>query len=78
MLPIGVESALGIVVALGAIALSFWALEAFRWDRVVRDPKAPQAVWLRLLVSVALGGSAAVFLMAYVRWATGLVYLFQR
>ncbi|MBE3597002.1 MAG: DUF1146 domain-containing protein [Hydrogenibacillus sp.] len=78
MLPIGVESALGIGLALIAITLSYWALDAIHWEKILRlQPKAAQAVWLRLLVSIALGGGVAVFLIYYVRWALGLTLLFD-
>lgn len=60
---------LQIGLTLGCIALAFWALQAFRFDLFLKNPRSGQAKTLMILLSVVLGYGTAEFLMVYGSWA---------
>lgn len=72
----GVTGLVNIVVSLALIALSWWALQSFRFDLFVKDHKSSQAKLLQILLSLALGHGVARFFMDYLGWSSMLRYLF--
>jgi uncharacterized integral membrane protein (TIGR02327 family) len=59
-----------IFVALASIALCWWALQGFKFERFVTYPGSPQAKVLHLVLAVILGHQFARFILDYVSWAT--------
>jgi uncharacterized integral membrane protein (TIGR02327 family) len=56
---------LNISVSIICIAVSWWALQAFRFDLFVKKPDSPQAKLLQILLSIFLGSGVSRFLMEY-------------
>lgn len=70
-------SSLGsILLALACIALSWWALQQFRFDLFVRQPRSGQAKMLQILVSIVLGYQLTRFILDYFGWSGLLKGLF--
>lgn len=72
----GLTGLINIFISLVFIALSWWALQVFRFDLFFQDYKSPQAKLLQIFVSLALGHSVARFFMDYLGWSTMLKHLF--
>jgi uncharacterized integral membrane protein (TIGR02327 family) len=52
-----------------SIAVSWWALQSFRFDMLLKNPKGAQAKALQILLSIALGYQIAQFLIDYSHWS---------
>lgn len=59
-----------VFVALASIAVCWWALLGFKFERFVHHPGSPQAKVLHLVLAVILGYQFARFVLDYVGWAT--------
>lgn len=70
-------SSLGyIVLVLLAIGLSWWALQQFRFDLFLKNPKGPQAKVLQIFLSIVIGYEVAKFLIDYFNWSALLKAMF--
>ena len=69
-------SLIPVFVAVASIALCWWALQGFKFERFVHYPGSPQAKVLHLVLSVILGYQFARFILDYVSWATGFRWMF--
>jgi uncharacterized integral membrane protein (TIGR02327 family) len=65
-----------IVVYILCIGLSWWALQAFRFDVLLKRPKAAQAIMLQILLSIALGHLVASFFIQYLGLSMGFGKMF--
>lgn len=72
----GMTSLVSIAVALVCIGLSWWALQQFRFDLFVKQPKSAPAKMLQVLLSVALGYEIARFILDYFNWSRMLKGMF--
>lgn len=70
------SSLLYIVITIVCIGLAWWALQQFRFDLFVRQPKSGQSKMLQILLSIALGYEAARFLIDYFNWSALLKGMF--
>lgn len=68
---------LNICVTLGCIGISWWALQQFRFDLFVKQPKSAQAKALQVIVSIVLGYLLARFVIDYLSWSTVLKGMFS-
>lgn len=57
------------------IFIAWWALQAFRFDIFVREPKRMKAKVLQLLFAVVLGYQLAKFLLDYAYYTSLLKWL---
>ncbi|WJH36284.1 DUF1146 family protein [Paenibacillus aurantius] len=71
-----VNSLIYILMALICIGFSWWALQQFRFDLFLKNPKSAQAKALQILLSIALGYEAARFLVDYFNWSAMLKGMF--
>ena len=55
-------------VALASIYACWWALQALRFDRFVREPGSRQAKLLHLILAVLLGHTVSAFVIDYLGW----------
>lgn len=69
-------SIVNIVIYLLSIALSWWALQEFRFEVLLRRPKSPAAKVLQILLAIALGHLVASFFMQYLGLSVGLRGMF--
>jgi len=58
------------VVILASIMLTWWAMQAFRFDVFLREPRSFRARVLQLIVAVVIGYNLARFLMDYTHVAS--------
>lgn len=56
---------MNIVVYIVCIGLAWWALQAFRFDILLKRPKGAQAIMLQILLSIGLGHLVASFFIQY-------------
>jgi|HigsolmetaAR203D_1030402.scaffolds.fasta_scaffold38444_2 conserved hypothetical integral membrane protein len=64
-----------LIVILAGILLAWWALQAFRFDMFVREPKSLKARVLQLLVAVVIGYNVARFLLDYAYFASFMSWI---
>lgn len=70
------SSILNILVYLVCIAASWWALQEFRFDVLLKRPRSAQAIMLQILLSIALGQLVASFFMQYLGLSIGFSRMF--
>ncbi|MGG1552519.1 DUF1146 family protein [Paenibacillus ferrarius] len=54
-----------IVVYIACIGLAWWALQAFRFDVLLKQPKGAKAIMLQILLAIGLGHLVASFFIQY-------------
>ncbi|MBP1992609.1 DUF1146 family protein [Paenibacillus eucommiae] len=67
---------INIAIYLLCIALSWWALQEFRFDVLLKRPKSAPAIMLQILLSIALGHLVASFFIQYLNFSVGLNQIF--
>ncbi|PLT31716.1 DUF1146 family protein [Peribacillus deserti] len=72
---IGQQALLGITVHLFCFALTWWALQALNFDKMLRSNRVLQARVLYILLTIAIGSAVAGFLLNYLFWSNQLPYL---
>jgi uncharacterized integral membrane protein (TIGR02327 family) len=65
-----------IVIYLLCIALSWWALQEFRFDLFLKKPRSAAAKLLQIFLSIALGHLVASFFVQYLNLSMGLKLMF--
>jgi uncharacterized integral membrane protein (TIGR02327 family) len=70
------SAVLGIAVNVVFIGLSWWALQAFRFDLFVKQADSAQAKLLQIFLSVFMGSGVARFFLEYLGWSLLLKGLF--
>jgi uncharacterized integral membrane protein (TIGR02327 family) len=73
---VGMAGLLHVFITLVCIAVSWWCIQAIRWDVFFHQPKSARAILLQILLSVVLGYEAAAFLINYSRWSAMIKWLF--
>ncbi len=73
---LGLEAFIHIVVNLLCLGLAWWALQSFRFDLFVKNPKSKQAAALKVICALALGYLIARFFLDYFQAVQLLPYLF--
>jgi len=71
-----VSAVLNIIVSLLLIAVSWWALQAFRFDLFVKKPDSAQVKVLQILLSIFIGHGVTRFFLEYLGWSLLLNRLF--
>jgi uncharacterized integral membrane protein (TIGR02327 family) len=67
---------ISIAIYLIFIALSWWALQEFRFDVLLRRPKSTQSKLLQIFLSIALGYQLGRFFLDYLQFSLGLQRMF--
>ncbi|MVP01515.1 MULTISPECIES: DUF1146 family protein [Paenibacillus] len=67
---------INILVYLIAVALSWWALQEFRFDVLLKRPRSAPAKMLQIFMSIGLGYLVASFFLKYLEWSVGLNGIF--
>ncbi len=73
---LGYTGLIGIFITIICIAISWWALQIFRFDLFTYNPKSAQAKLLQIIISIILGYQLALFLIDYVGWSLNIKNLF--
>lgn len=64
-----ITGVVNIVITVLCIWLAWWALQTFRFDVFMRDPKGARAKMLMVLISIVLGHAVARFVIDYLQWS---------
>ncbi|WP_413305350.1 DUF1146 family protein [Bacillus sp. 1P10SD] len=59
------------------IAISWWALQAIRLDKLIRPNHVFQARLLYILLAIFIGSSVSNFFLDYLQWSKQLPLIFQ-
>lgn len=73
---LGFFALVSIGIALLFVFLSFWAIEAVRWESFLKEPYSRRARVLRVLLALALAGMLSCFFAQYLIWSWDLRHLF--
>lgn len=73
---LGQQAAIGIIVHLIFIAVTWWALQAVNIDPLIRKDKVVQARLLMILLTIAIGTTVGNFFLDYLNYSQQLPYLF--
>ncbi|AZV49764.1 hypothetical protein BJH90_10070 [Bacillus halotolerans] len=73
---LGQQAAIGIIVHLIFIAVTWWALQAVNIDPLIRKGKVLQARLLMILLTIAIGTTVGNFFLDYLNYSQQLPYLF--
>lgn len=74
---IGQQAMLGIITHLFFFAVTWWALQALNFDKMIRANKVIQARLLYILLTIAIGSIVSNFFLDYLSWSTKMPYFFQ-
>jgi uncharacterized integral membrane protein (TIGR02327 family) len=73
----GQQALLGMIIHLGFIVVTWWALQALNFDKILRSNKVLQARVLFILLTIAIGSTVSNFFLDYVGFANQLPYMFS-
>jgi uncharacterized integral membrane protein (TIGR02327 family) len=73
----GSDALISIVMNLICIALSWWALQAIRLDRLLKPNHVVQARVLYIILSIALGSLVSNFFLDYLLWSRQLPLILE-
>lgn len=73
----GQQALLGMVVHLSFITITWWALQALNFDRLLRSNKVLQARILFILLTIAIGSAVSNFFLDYLGFAKQIPYMFS-
>ncbi|MEC1290686.1 DUF1146 family protein [Bacillus mojavensis] len=73
---LGQQAAIGIIVHLIFIAVTWWALQAVNIDPLIKKGKVVQARLLMILLTIAIGTTVGNFFLDYLNYSQQLPYLF--
>ena len=74
---VGQQAVLGIVSHLFFFAVTWWALQALNFEKLLRTNKVVQARMLYILLTVAIGSLVSNFFLDYLSWSSNMPFLFQ-
>lgn len=73
---LGIQGLMNMVITLICIGISWWALQAIRFDLFVKDVKSLQSRVLQVILAVVTGFLLGQFLISYSSWSSLLKGLF--
>lgn len=74
---IGPFALTSIISHLAFISLAWWALQALKFDHLLRANRVLQARVLYILTSIALGSTVSNFFLDYLQWSQQLPLILQ-
>lgn len=77
MLSSEISAVIQIVIHLAFIAISWWALQAIHFEKILRKNKIVQARALYILLSIAMGSLVSNFFLNYLQMGNNLSSFFQ-
>jgi uncharacterized integral membrane protein (TIGR02327 family) len=73
---LGVQGLMNMLITLACIGVSWWALQAIRFDLFVKDVKNLQSRVLQVILAIVTGYLLGQFLISYSNWSSLLKRLF--
>ena len=74
---LGQQAMFGIISHLFFIAITWWALQALHFDKLLRANKVIQARVLYILLTLAIGSTVSGFFLDYITWSNQLPFLYK-
>ncbi|RXJ02915.1 DUF1146 domain-containing protein [Anaerobacillus alkaliphilus] len=74
--PFGQQALVHLFVNLMFLVVIWWALQAFRFDVLVKNPKSPQGIVLTIVTTIALTHLVSSFFLDYLNYSKMLRFLF--
>ncbi|WNC14511.1 DUF1146 family protein [Brevibacillus brevis] len=68
---------LSIVLNIVFIGLSWWALQSFRFEKILKRPNGAQAKLLQIFLSIVVGYEISRFFLDYLGWSLTFGNLFS-
>ncbi|MBM7585273.1 putative integral membrane protein (TIGR02327 family) [Bacillus pakistanensis] len=73
----GQQALINMLVHLAFFAVTFWALQALNFEKLLRANRVMQARLLYILLSIAIGSIVSNFFLDYLSWSLQLQHFFQ-
>jgi uncharacterized integral membrane protein (TIGR02327 family) len=73
----GQQALLSLISHLAFIAISWWALQAVRLDKLIKPNHVFQARLLYILLAIIIGSSVSNFFLDYYQWSKQLPLILQ-
>jgi uncharacterized integral membrane protein (TIGR02327 family) len=73
----GQQAIISILSHLVFIAITFWALQAFHYEKLLKPNRVFQARVLVVLITIAVGSAVSNFFLDYLTWSQQLPMFFQ-
>ncbi len=73
----GQQALISIISHLLFIAISFWALQALHFERLLKGNRVFQARLLFILLSITIGSTVSNFFLDYLLWSQRLPLILQ-
>jgi len=73
----GQQALLSILSHVVCIAITFWALQALRFEKLIKPNRVFQARLLYVLLTIAIGSVVSQFFLDYLLWSQQLPMMFQ-
>jgi len=74
---LGQQALLSMIVHLCFIIVTWWALQALNFDKLLRSNKVLQARVLFILLTIVIGSTVSNFFLDYLGFANQLPYMFN-
>jgi uncharacterized integral membrane protein (TIGR02327 family) len=74
---IGQQALIGIIVHLFFIAVTWWALQAVHFDKMLKSNSVIKARVLYILLTIAIGSVVSNFFLDYLGFANQLPFMFS-
>ncbi|WP_163099480.1 DUF1146 family protein [Peribacillus alkalitolerans] len=74
---LGQQAVFGIISHLFFIAITWWALQALHFDKLLRANKVIQARVLYILLTLTIGSTVSGFFLDYIAWSNQLPFLYK-
>ena len=68
---------LSIILSIAFIGLAWWALQSFRFDKILKKPNGAQAKLLQIFLSIVIGYELSRFFLDYLGWSLTFGNLFN-
>lgn len=67
---------LSIILTIVFIGLSWWALQSFRFEKILKNPNGAQAKLLQIFLSIVIGYELSRFFLDYLGWSLAFGNIF--
>ena len=68
---------LSIILSIVFIGLAWWALQSFRFEKIVKRPSGAQAKLLQIFLSIVIGYEVSRFFLDYLGWSLAFGNMFS-
>ncbi len=72
----GQQALVHLIVSIMFLVIIWWALQAFRFDVFIQNPKSPRGMTLMIVTTIALTQLVSSFFLDYLNWSKMLRFLF--